>query len=178
MTNGQRFTILCSFAAVAASAAIPLPTPELPTPKVEQEVRRQVVFQTLDKAGRCQESADCRLLAELAYHEARSERDAGMYAVMWVAINRLKEGHRGATTLREVVYDPYQFSYVHDGSRLRGFAERSQYERAKRLAYDVLAGYMPDNSGGALYYHTTQIRPHWASSMEYAFHLDNHVFYR
>lgn len=177
MTNGQRSIILCLFAAVAISTSVPASLPT-PVPEEEWRVTRKVVFQTVDKVQSCQKSADCRLLAEMAYHEARSERDAGMYAVMWVALNRLKVNHRGATTLKAVIYDPFQFSYVHDGSRRRGFQEASQYRRALRLSYDVLTGLQPDNTGGALYYHTTKVSPHWAPHQEYAFHLDRHIFYR
>ena len=160
-----------------SAAPEPLPTPEMPKPQ-EEKVRPMLVIKEVDKVAKCTESRNCRLLAELGYHEARSERDAGVYTVMWVAVNRLKERHRGARSLREVIYDPFQFSYVHDGSRDRGFGEKNQLRRMKRLAYDVLTGLQPDITGGALYYHTTEVKPRWAAHMEYAYHVGSHIVYR
>lgn len=184
MKNGRTYmTLLISTAVITSllAAPAPVPTPEVPPVEAEPVQRvasAQLIIREVDKVAKCRESSDCRLLAELGYHEARSERDAGVYTVMWVARNRVEAKHRGAETLKEVVYDPFQFSYVHDGSRERGFGEKGQLLRMKRLAYDVLAGLQPDITGGALYYHTTKVQPSWAAHMEYAYHVDSHIVYR
>ena len=108
----------------------------------------------------CLSSPSCEVLAEMAYHEARGEDDRGVLAVMFVAMNRLRHP-AFPNTLREVIYQPYQFSYTHDGSLARGYAEPEQRRRTLYLAHEVISGAWESVVGKSVHYHADYVNPNW-----------------
>lgn len=134
---------------------------------------------------------DIHCLAENMYHEARSDGDAGMYAVAMVTINRVYD-HRYPNTVCEVVkqgpvreswktrqhkdlpddqriYYPRrhkcQFSWYCDGKSDKMY-DTDAFFTAVEIAELVVEGSMGlfpliDITEGATHYHTIEVAPDW-----------------
>ena len=151
--------------------------PTIPTPIHELKEEAVVKILPPEKPETiCLRSHSCKKLAEVGYFEARSETDNGVLATMFVVMNRV--GHPAyPSTIHEVVHQPYQFSYTHDGSLSRGIKEPEQYKRTLRLAYKVLTNKAESTVGESTHYHTTAIRPYWSKHLNYYTTIGNHRFY-
>lgn len=160
------------------------PTPTLKTPLTASQDLTELLNQYVSdeyKVGWCNKSESCRVLAEAAYHEARSEDEVGVVAVMQVILNRKYSEDRifaRQTSVKSVVYASNQFSYVWDGSRARGMKDKKQVVRMKIMAYDVLNGLIGDITNDSVYYHAGYVRPYWRDHYEYVVTVDNHLFYK
>lgn len=132
------------------------------------------------------DEADVRLLAATIWAEARSEGEEGMRAVAHVIVNRL--GSRFGEDIETVILSPAQFSAWNLGDRNRPLAEAPEryatagvdlqtWETAQRVAREVLAGHSIDPTGGALFYHTRDVRPWWARFGQGRRQIGAHVFY-
>lgn len=130
----------------------------------------------LSPEEKCKMSKQCAKLAEVGYFEARSESDEGVLATMFTVLNRIDHPNY-PHTIREVVHQPKQFSYVHDGSLERGIKEPEQFRRTLSLAYTALSEDIESPIGDSTHYHTTAISPYWASSLAYVTTIGNHKFY-
>lgn len=130
---------------------------------------------------------DVRLLAATAWAEARTEGEEGMRAVAHVMVNRI--GERFGGDLRTVILAPRQFSAWNIGDPNRPLARNPErYARggvnletwtlAQQIAREVLSGQSVDPTDGALFYHTTAIRPYWSRHGEGARTIGAHIFYR
>jgi len=114
-------------------------------------------------------------LARNIYHEARSEGYAGMAAVGYVTAMRLETGRWGAT-LCEVVEAPKQFSWHSDGLSDQP-TDMTAYNRALRVATDVLTGRAVDASRRATHYYAHDlVLPVWASSLTPTATIGGHTF--
>lgn len=140
-------------------------------------------------------AADLLALARTLYGEARSEGEDGMAAVAWVVRNRLaKPGwwskQRGDgipdNTVEAVCLDPAQFSCWWDaqGPKIRKMT-LEQCGAAGKVAYNVLAGWVPDLTYGATHYHTIgrpegvkQWPPTWAAGLQHTVTIRRHIFYK
>jgi spore germination cell wall hydrolase CwlJ-like protein len=77
-----------------------------------------------------------------------------------------------------VVYQPYQFSFVIDGSMLREI-DVEAWSKADDLSARILRGEVKTAlTGRAQFYHTKDVRPEWANSMVKTAEIGNHIFYR
>ena len=101
------------------------------------------------------DSTQMNCLALVGYHEAKGESDRGMIAVMQVTMNRVKS-EKFANTICGVVYSPNQYSWNKYNPPIK---EPKQYERAKRLAYEVVNGKHHDISGKALFFNSLHKQP-------------------
>lgn len=101
------------------------------------------------------DSTQMNCLALVGYHEAKGESDRGMIAVMQVTMNRVKS-EKFANTICGVVYQKSQYTWVKRSQKVK---EKDQYERAKRLAYEVVNGKHHDISGKALFFNSLHKRP-------------------
>lgn len=130
---------------------------------------------------------DVRLLAATTWAEARSEGEDGMRAVAHVIVNRV--GLRFGETVEDVIRAPWQFSAWNRGDPNRPLAQNPEryatgginletWETAQRVAREVLSGQSIDPTDGALFYHTTAIRPWWSRYGEGRRVIGAHVFYR
>lgn len=131
---------------------------------------------------------EVRLLAATAFGEARSEGEGGMRAVAHVMVNRI--GPRFGEDLATVILSPKQFSVWNRGdpnrrmvqnlasnpARYNGGAE-AEWEIAQRVAREVLSGQSVDPTNGALFYHTSAIRPRWSRIGQGRHVIGAHVFY-
>lgn len=115
------------------------------------------------------------------YYEAASEPDAGQRAVAQVVLNRVAHPAYPKTVCG-VVYQGSerptgcQFSFTCDGSLAR-HPQRMFWERAENVARAALAGYVYAPIGLATHYHTVQVNPYWAPSLQYLSTIGAHRFY-
>ena len=117
------------------------------------------------------DSAQMNCLALVGYHEAKGESDRGMIAVMQVTMNRVKS-EKFANTICGVVYSPNQYSWSKYNPPIK---EPKQYERAKRLAYEVVNGKHHDISGKALFFNSLHKQP---KGTVCTVRIGNHSFYK
>lgn len=121
-------------------------------------------------------------LTAAIYYEAASEPDSGQRAVAQVVLNRVAHASYPSTVCG-VVYQGSQrrtgcqFSFTCDGSLARK-PGRMFWLRAENVARAALAGYVHAPAGLATHYHTTQVSPYWAPSLDYLGTIGAHRFYR
>ena len=109
-----------------------------------------------------------------AYHESKGESDKGMLAVIFTTLNRVKD-NRFPKTVCGVVYQKSQHSWTKHNPKIK---EKEQYERAKRLAQEVVDGKHKDVSGGALYFVHVKINRNWLEKLTYTCTIGNHKFFK
>jgi hypothetical protein len=137
------------------------------------------------KPGRLE--GQVQLLAATIFAEARSEGVGGMRCVAHVIQNRV--GPRFGRTMAEVIMKPWQFSAWNRGDPNRKIAlnperyarsagDRAAWAAAQSIAREVVEGRSVDPTGGALFYHTRAVRPHWASTGVGKRVIGQHIFYR
>lgn len=111
------------------------------------------------------------------YFEARGESLEGQKAVAHVLINRAQE--RGKT-VKEIVFQPYQFSWANNGKR----PPIEDYEAFARCCSAVMAAHYDRLRGqtlnGANHYHADwmDIYPSWSRAMDKVAHIGRHIFYK
>jgi spore germination cell wall hydrolase CwlJ-like protein len=120
-------------------------------------------------------------LAAAIYHEARSEPEVGQRAVAQVIMNRLRHPAYPKTVCDVVLQGALrvtgcQFTFTCDGSLARRPQPRA-WAKAMEIAADTLAGRNLAPVADATHYHTTAIRPYWASSLTKVAVLGSHIFY-
>ncbi|WP_336977945.1 cell wall hydrolase [Altererythrobacter fulvus] len=130
----------------------------------------------IDKARALQ----CMTMA--IYYEAATESDAGQRAVAQVVLNRVTHPAYPNTVCGVVFQGSErstgcQFSFTCDGSLARAPA-RKFWDRAQRVAMAALAGSVYRPVGLATHYHTVQIHPYWADSLNNITTIGAHTFYR
>lgn len=124
-------------------------------------------------------AVDC--LTAAVYYEARSEPDIGQRAVAQVVLNRVAHPAY-PNTVCGVVYQGSQrrtgcqFTFTCDGSLARR-PNPMFWDRARNVALAALGGYVHRPAGLATHYHTVQIYPYWAPSLNYLGTSGAHRFY-
>lgn len=123
-------------------------------------------------------------LAEALYFEGRGETLSGQRAIAEVILNRVAS-KQFPNTICDVVNQgtgkihQCQFSYTCDGVP-EVVHEAKAYDTVSKVARLMMDGLYEKKkiTGGALFYHTTAVRPYWASSMSNTAKLGSHIFYR
>lgn len=115
--------------------------------------------------------------------EAQGEGERGMLAVGFVTLNR-RDGEKFPTTVRKVVYQKSQFSWVDYGTNF-GVTDEEVWLKAKKLSKFLLAlaehpsVYVAyDITGGATHFHTTSVRPYWRKAYKKTVKIGRHIFYK
>jgi hypothetical protein len=116
------------------------------------------------------------------YYEAASEADAGQRAVAQVVLNRVAHPAYPDTVCGVVFQGSErrtgcQFSFTCDGALARKPA-RMWWDRAADVARAALSGAVYAPVGLATHYHTVQIHPYWADSLDQVGTIGAHRFYR
>lgn len=140
------------------------------TPTVVRLTEEERVFQ-------CKSDNMCLFLAEVGYHEARGESDKGVKSVMFVVLQRVADQKRWANTVKGVLRQPAQFSYVSDGSLERGVVEKKRYKEIMVIAHRVLNGDTINPVPKANHFHTTSLTRAWTKNMRVVAVIGNHVFF-
>ncbi len=126
-----------------------------------------------------EEKVEC--LALNVYHEARSEPLKGQVAVAAVILNRVESGQFPDSVCGVVKQGTRskgcQFSWWCDG-RKDTPTEKEAWDQARRIAIRTLTGLTDDPTDGALYYHTTKVRPSWSRKFERTARIGEHLFYK
>lgn len=125
----------------------------------------------------CMKSEDCRVMAHASYYESRNQSDEGVVAVMHVIKNRV--AHKAwPDTVKGVVYQKNQFSYLWDGSTKKAM-KKEQHKRMAVLAHKVLNGEVESSVADSVFYHTRYIKkPLWARNNCVVTTIGSHVFYK
>jgi hypothetical protein len=131
---------------------------------------------------------DAHWMALTMWGEARNQGELGMRAVAHVIANR-REAKTHGTFVTDTVNAAWQFSCWNKNDPNRammlaiedlpqgGVAQR-QWQTAKRIAAEVLAGRSADPTGGALFYHTTAVQPAWSRGVAPVTQIGDHLFFR
>jgi spore germination cell wall hydrolase CwlJ-like protein len=113
---------------------------------------------------------DLTCVANTVYREARNS-ESNLQAVANVAKNRLRRGwgHSYCQVIRtgRFVYDVRH-------------PDPETYARAHEIARKVIEDELPDNTGGAVFFHAKRLRhlPKWAKPEYLTAQIDGNVFYR
>ena len=110
-----------------------------------------------------------------AYMEARNQGVKGMQAVTWVVLNRTKHPSYPSTPCA-VIAQPKQFSWY--GNKPIQVKEKDAYTQAERVVEGVLSGKLKDNTNASTHFHSTRIKPIWASRLSYTTTIGSHCFYK
>jgi spore germination cell wall hydrolase CwlJ-like protein len=148
-----------------------------------EAMRAEVAQREVARAQRRENELRC--LAENIYFEARGEPLVGQYAVAEVTLNRTVAPnfpHTICAVVHEKRWDPNRrrvvadFSWTELGDLSPG--DGPAWKRAKDIAnaeYDDLHDPVVP---GALFYHSTSVRPSWAKGRKTVATIGNHIFYR
>ena len=111
-------------------------------------------------------------IAMAVYFEARGESTVGQRAVAEVIMNRVSDP-RWPSSACEVVKQSRQFSFYKSGKKYK--TDPSLYVQAEAVARGAMGG--DTLNTGALYYHSTKVRPVWRHKLEVLGTIGSHVFY-
>ena len=122
------------------------------------------------------------ILACALYHEAGNQGYKGMQMVGEVILNRT-QNKEFPSSVKGVVYQPYQFSYLRGDKRVK---DKSLWLTAQTIANNllVLNKYSPDyrkvvdTTKGSLYFKTTKSRASWTKSKKLKVKYKGHTFYK
>jgi spore germination cell wall hydrolase CwlJ-like protein len=126
--------------------------------------------------------AEIACLALTIYYEARGESEQGKLAVGHVVMNRTRST-RFPARVCDVVQEggerrhKCQFSWWCDGLSDRP-RDKPALRESLRLAQAIYHGCMPDPTRGALWYHSTAVKPAWSRTSGPGKTIGRHVFYR
>lgn len=122
-------------------------------------------------------------LATAIYHEARGESIKGQFAVAEVILNRAAS-RNFPNSICGVVYQGArgqrggcQFSFACDG-RSESMPNLTAANKARRIAMLMSEGAHSRLTEGALYFHTTAVRPSWSRRFTQTSQIGAHLFYR
>ena len=120
---------------------------------------------------------DVLCLAKNIYHEARGQDIDGQYAVGFVTMNRVNHADF-PNSVCEVVYEPYQFSWTHQGMRLdlSNKIDREAWENIVEVSIEILEETAYNNLYGVTHYHAVSVNPNWGYQL--VMQIDDHVFYK
>ena len=124
----------------------------------------------------CLQDVSCNKLAEAIIFEARGEPDIGKVAVAQVILNRTNDPRWG-DSIKEVVHQPHQFSYLKDKHK-QSKPTADDWDTARKIAHDVISGTISNPVGEATHYHATRVKPKWAKKLKPVAKIGQHVFYR
>ena len=158
--------------------------------KNEQQLQRSVVTgevtwnttpnKTLtdkERLSKCESDKMCKYLAEAGYFESKGESNVGVEAVMFVVLQRVADEKRWPNTVKGVLRQPAQFSYVSDGSLKRGVVEKKRYKEIMVIAHRVINGDTINPVPKANHFHTTKLKRVWTKNMRVVAVIGNHVFF-
>ncbi len=120
--------------------------------------------------------AQIECLVRNAYFESRGQGVKGMQAVTWVVLNRTKHPSYPSTPCA-VIYAPFQFEWTRNGKTPQ-VKEKDAYMQAERVVEGVLSGKLKDNTNSSTHFHSTRIKPVWASRLSYTTTIGSHCFYK
>ncbi|WP_323036055.1 cell wall hydrolase [Pararhodobacter sp.] len=127
-------------------------------------------------------SEQVQCLQEAIYHESRGEDVYGQFAVAEVILNRVDLPNYPSTVCGVVHQNAdrlnaCQFSYACNG-RSRAMVEPRARRLAGAIAQIMVSGAPRELTSGATHFHTTGVRPRWATAFQRTGQFGSHLFYR
>ncbi len=120
-------------------------------------------------------------LAQNLWFEARGSSAKDQVGIANVVLNRVANKHY-PDDVCEVVWQPKQFSWTHDGLsdriRLNTPRERQVWKRVVQISVEAMGGELQDPTNGATHFHAVYVQPDWASQMRRVIRIDDHIYYR
>ena len=118
-------------------------------------------------------------LAVAIFFEARAEPIEGMEAVANVIINRVEDS-RYPDTVCDVVWEPKQFSWTHDGltddpEAHTGHQDKLAWVTSQQVAEEALRGDLMGIT--STHYHAEYVLPFWTDIYSKDGVVGTHVFY-
>ena len=118
-------------------------------------------------------------MAVAVFFEARAEPIVGMMAVANVITNRVEDS-RYPNTVCDVVWEPKQFSFTHDGltddpEAHTGHQDKLAWMTSLEVAETVLEGHTIGIT--STHYHATNVLPFWTNHYRKDGQVGQHVFY-
>jgi hypothetical protein len=113
------------------------------------------------------------------FYECRNEPQAGQVAVAQVVLNRAKKCKSSA---KETILLDSQFSWTkYDLHKTGGYVDPLDSAGMGSLVgcvkSSIIAMSVDDLTGGATFYHTTDISPYWANGKKSIMTIGHHTFY-
>ena len=162
-------------------AIAPLPRPSkvmtfrpAPRPATPAEILKGAAIPQPPPSLRNASELSC--IAVAIYHEARDQEEFGQRAVASVILQRTAIPHRWGDSACENVV-PTQFSFMTSRYEYPKIEDTASWEKAVRIAAEVLVNGPLPELHGADHYHTTAVSPQWAPKMVRIRSIDDHVFY-
>jgi hypothetical protein len=137
----------------------------------------------LGLAGKPRAKAE-KCLADAIYFESRGEPMRGQKAVAQVVMNRVFSGRYphdvcGVVFQNASNFLACQFTFACQGRGLNHGSEPRMWQRANRIARDMLDGRIwLKEVGHATHYHASWVRPLWIREMAKLYRFGVHTFYR
>jgi len=129
------------------------------------------------------DDGELECLALNIYFEARSEPSEGQLAVAYTTLNRVADGKFPDSVCAvvqqggEAKLHRCQFSWWCDGKSDK-VSEMHAWQRSLLVAERALRNRFSDPTGGALFYHSTDVRPNWSQHFKLLARIGKHLFYR
>lgn len=125
--------------------------------------------------------SDLYWMAMNIYHEAGNQPLIGKIAVGVVTLNRLHD-KRYPKNIRDVVTDPYQFSWYNSKGANTPPTSNSRwkesYDVAKLLLTKAIGSDIIKLLEGATHFHATSVKPDWINKVHKVAQIEGHIFYR
>ena len=113
-------------------------------------------------------------LANTLYVEARGESLIGKVAVAKVVLNRVDDSNF-PDSICDVVQDPGEFPQASNKKSADLVWKKVQSLSEFIIKYNDI---IVDPTNGALFFHTSNIKPYWAEEFEKVAKIDSHIFYK
>jgi len=143
-----------------------------------------VYFLAQDALASQRLAGDIRCMAMNIYHESRGEPIAGQYAVAEVTLNRTHSRgfpSSGCQVVYQKHWSPkrketvYAFSWT--GMSVTTNFNSAAWRQAWEIARTVLTHGRKPTMQGALYYHSTYVKPSWSHRHKRLAVIGHHIFY-
>lgn len=146
---------------------------ELDAEALEEKIRQEAAANKLYEDS-------LHYLALNGFYESRDQTATQELAVNCVVLNRLSVGFNNSTTIREVILDPDQFSWVRtygtELPELKNKRDEGAWNRSLLLAQRLmhpLAPYVDASHGATFYYNPTIVKERTGKDWKYAKFMDH-----
>lgn len=116
-------------------------------------------------------SKEIGCLANIIYHEARGEAQAGKIAVAYVVMNRV-DSKAHPNTVCAVIRQKGQFANKGKPGK------NSSWLESVKVAEMVKNKSVSDPTNGATYFHNSSVKPSWARRFQKTTRIGSHHFYK
>lgn len=144
--------------------------------EITRTTENSPVTAMVDAKEFCKMDENCLKLAEVIVFEARGEPESGRILVGSVVLNRVNNKKRWGNSIKAVVHEPRQFSYISDKHKQKKPTQKD-WDSALNLSAELL--YLDGHNNKEItHYHANTVNPKWANKLELVAQVGNHLFYK